>query len=199
MMPRPLLKLLRWVRSLDRTYKGATIDIVSKDHIDAARSLSVTRDHKIWERSQVYDYRFSHPDIVKFWRSFHKQMESRNIPVRAFEFTRSPERQEQLFNQGRSKARSGQSPHQIHTFRFETHKMVSGQKIKQVYFQDYSAAVDVIHALRGWELTKKEWDVIGIIGKEVARKRKIEIEWGGDWHFYDPAHWQLKKWKQLLQ
>jgi hypothetical protein len=74
MMPRPLLKLFRWVRSLDRTYKGATIDIISKDHIDAARSLSVTRDNKIWDRSRVYEYRFSHPQIVDFWRSFHKKM-----------------------------------------------------------------------------------------------------------------------------
>ena len=64
--------------------------------------------------------------------------------------------------------------------------------------KDYSAAVDIIHATRGWNLTKKEWDVVGAIGKELARKRNIDIEWGGDWKFYDPAHWQIKSWKTLL-
>jgi hypothetical protein len=65
--------------------------------------------------------------------------------------------------------------------------------------------VDIIHASRAWNLTKKEWDVLGSIGKEIARKRNLKMEWGGDWDgregrpkFYDPAHWQIKNWRDLL-
>ena len=58
--------------------------------------------------------------------------------------------------------------------------------------------MDIVHASRAWNLTKKEWDVLGSIGKEIARKRNLKMEWGGDWKFYDPAHWQIKDWRDQL-
>lgn len=200
---RPLLKLLRWVRLFDRIHKGPKSEFVSTDHIEAARSLAdPDASEALWLRIEASknDYRYSHPDIVIFWKAMFKHMKARGIPVRAFEFTRSTERQNELFDTGRSKARAGQSPHQIHTFKFKTHRWCFESKSQKEdeFVQDYSAAVDIIHATRGWNLTKKEWDVVGAIGKEIARKRNIDIEWGGDWQFYDPAHWQLKSWKTLL-
>jgi hypothetical protein len=57
-------------------------------------------------------------------------------------------------------------------------------------------AVDIISATKAWDLSKKQWDVIGCIGKEIARKRNLKIDWGGDWDFWDPAHWQIADWRK---
>ena len=100
-----------------------------------------------------------------------KACSARNIPVLAFEMLRDEQRQNELHAQGRSKAKGGNSPHQ------------------------YGCAVDIVHATRYWNLSKKEWDIVGSIGKEIARKRNLKLDWGGDWNFYDPAHWQLTNWR----
>jgi hypothetical protein len=60
-------------------------------------------------------------------------------------------------------------------------------------------AVDIIHATRAWNLSKKEWDCIGAIGKEIARKRNIKLDWGGEWNFYDPAHWEIDEWQTKVK
>lgn len=146
-------------------------EFLSKDHVEAARSLVVPNYKRFYK---AYDFEGVHPDIKEFWRAMEIQMTKRNIPIWAFEFMRTKKRQNELYKNGRSKAKAGKSPHQ------------------------YGMAVDIVHATRAWNLTKKEWDVIGQIGHEIARMRKLNIEWGGDWQFYDPAHWQIKKWRDLL-
>lgn len=170
---RPLLRFLRLVRVLDRINrnKNSKDEFFSKDHVEAARTLATTKYKSV---TKAYDYDGVHPDIIEFWKAFDKHCKKRNIPLWAFEFVRSKKRQDALQAKGRSKARGGQSPHQ------------------------YGMAVDIVHASRAWNLTKKEWDVLGSIGKEIARKRNLKMEWGGDWKFYDPAHWQIKNWRDLL-
>jgi hypothetical protein len=116
-----------------------------------------------------------HPDMLEFYRKFYKALLGYNIPMYAFEFYRSPERQERLYQKGVSKARAGSSPHQ------------------------YGCAVDVVHSNRYWDLSRKEWAVVGAIGKEVARKMGLQLEWGGDWSFWDPAHWQLADWRDYKE
>lgn len=88
-----------------------------------------------------------------------------------FYFVRTHDEQDRLYAKGVTKAKGGESPH------------------------NYGCAVDQVHYSRYWDLTKKEWAVIGLIGKEVARRRNIKIVWGGDWGFYDPAHWELRDWR----
>lgn len=116
----------------------------------------------------------SHPQIVEFYVRLQKELKKRGYPFYAFEFVRSDERQRTLKARGVSRAGPGQSPH------------------------NHGCAVDLIHLTRLWDLTEKEWAVIGVIGKEVARKAKIPIVWGGDWGFYDPAHWELEHWRDLV-
>lgn len=170
---RPLLSFLRWVRFLDRIQylKG----LAHKKHTDAAIDLVDVNAHKnihvVIDQSEN-EYMWVHPDIVDFWKAMHKECKARRIPIKAFEFLRTRERQDELHAQGRSNARAGQSPHQ------------------------YGLAVDIISATKAWDLSKKQWDVIGSIGKEIARKRNIKLEWGGDWEFWDPAHWQIADWKK---
>jgi hypothetical protein len=145
-------------------------------HIEAARGLiDLDTIRSVKYRARVVKERTetSHPAIVEFYRRFQKELEARGFPFVATEFFRDGPRQMDLYESGRSRAKPGQSAH------------------------NWGAAVDVVHYGRWWDLDPKEWAIIGAIGKEVARKAKIKVEWGGDWNFYDPAHWQLKNWKAI--
>lgn len=115
----------------------------------------------------------AHQDIVAFYNRFNRELRKRGYPFYAFEFVRSHERQRKLYEKGVTKARPGKSPH------------------------NHGMAVDIVHYGRYWDLTKKEWDFIGAIGKEVARKMNLRITWGGDWSFWDPAHWELTDWRLM--
>lgn len=114
----------------------------------------------------------THPLIIDFYKALQKELQKRGYPFYAFYFYRSDALQARLKAQGVTKAGPGQSPH------------------------NHGCAVDVVHATRFWDLTRKEWAIIGAIGKEVARRRKIKLVWGGDWKFYDPAHWELENWRE---
>lgn len=76
-----------------------------------------------------------------------------------------------LFRKGNSKAKWGSSPHNC------------------------GMAVDLVHGVYAWEIPKLCWSMLGHIGKEVAAQQGVKITWGGDWDFYDPAHWELSDWK----
>lgn len=121
------------------------------------------------ERASRYG---SHPDLVKFEAKFRKELNKKGIPMYPHCFLRDDHTQARLKAQGRSKAGPGQSPH------------------------NWGCAVDIVHSSRHWNLTEKEWAMIGAIGKEVARKMNLRITWGGDWEgFWDPAHWELADWR----
>ncbi|WP_195822667.1 M15 family metallopeptidase [Roseobacter sp. MH60115] len=121
----------------------------------------------------------AHPLIVEFYRKFHKELEARGFSFYAHCFVRDAATQRAIYRRGNSKAPPGSSPH------------------------NYGLAVDIVHSLYHWELdddpqmAERKWRLIGVIGKEVARKANIPIEWGGDWSFWDPAHWQLKDWRKI--
>ncbi len=168
------------MRFLDRIqyWKG----LAHKKHADAALDLIEENAHKnihvVIDQSEN-EYMWVHPQIVEFWKAMHKECKARRIPIKAFEFLRTKERQDELYVKGHTKAKAGQSPHQ------------------------YGLAVDIISATKAWNLSKKQWEIIGTIGKEIARKRNIKLTWGGDWDgndgrpdFWDPAHWQLSDWKK---
>lgn len=58
------------------------------------------------------------------------------------------------------------------------------------------AAVDVVHGRYHWMLTNGEWAYLGRLGKDIARRSGIAVTWGGDWSFYDPAHWEINGWRE---
>lgn len=121
------------------------------------------------------DRALTHDHIIRFYLSFYQELEKHGIPFYGFYFHRSHALQDKLYAKGRSKAKGGQSPH------------------------NYGLAVDMVHSTRYWDLSRDEWAMIGTIGKEVARRLNIKVTWGGDWQFYDPAHWQLSNWKDLVE
>lgn len=110
--------------------------------------------------------------IYEFVTAMRDEFRRRQVPMFAITVYRGEADQNRAFANGNSKARFGQSPH------------------------NYKMAVDFVHFQRMWQLTRKEWEIIGLIGKEVARRKNIKITWGGDWRFWDPAHWELADWKK---
>lgn len=149
--------------------------VVPSTHQQAATSLvDRSRVMSIAHRNQLLKVSSdgAHPDIVDFARAFLKELDARGMPFFPHCYVRSAQEQDRLFKAGVTKARAGQSPH------------------------NHGLAVDIVHDGKYWDLSGKQWAVVGMIGKEVARRRNIKIEWGGDWRFYDPAHWQLADWKK---
>lgn len=67
-------------------------------------------------------------------------------------------------------------------------------------------AVDIVHGRFAWDLTRREWNAIGAVGKrlwdaymqKLPSEQRLEIEWGGDWsNPWDPAHWEIKGFQKL--
>lgn len=112
-------------------------------------------------------------EILEFERTFVKRANRLGIPLFAHCVNRGSEEQNRLFSDGRSKARAGESPH------------------------NFGAAVDIIHGTKGWQLTRRQWAILGHIGKELAGGSGYRVKWGGDWEFYDPAHWELSLWRDI--
>lgn len=115
----------------------------------------------------------AHKSILTFSNKLVKELAARDVPFFAHVYYRGREAQEAAKSQGNSKASFGKSPH------------------------NFGCAVDLIHGVRAWKLSEKEWQLVGAIGKDVARRANLKIVWGGDWKFYDPAHWELRDWREV--
>jgi len=122
----------------------------------------------------------AHPEILRFTDLMMDRMDKVGIPVWPHAIVRSLEAQKQLKHDGFSRAGAGRSPH------------------------NFGLAVDLVHSIYAWDMSPEEWSFFGAIGKELAKQRTIAIQWGGDWPplvrdvGWDPAHWQIKGWKQLM-
>ena len=118
----------------------------------------------------------AHPDILEFEKRFIARLRKQhNVPMFAHCVWRDESEQARLYVQGYSKARFGESAH------------------------NYGMAADLIHSTMAWNLDPKSWGVLGHIGKEISVQSGIAITWGGDWKFFDPAHWELEDWQTLVR
>lgn len=121
------------------------------------------------------DRSYIHSEIEEFTRKFIAKLKANGMPFYAHCIFRSPDKQHDLFEKGYTKAQAGFSPHQ------------------------YSMAVDIVHSQFHWELpSRKCWELIGYMGQEVAYSAGIDIVWGGNWKFWDPAHWELADWQYKI-
>ncbi|PSJ59007.1 hypothetical protein C7I85_18865 [Mesorhizobium soli] len=111
--------------------------------------------------------------MLEFERVFLKRLQKLRVPMFTHCFWRGQADQTARFVDGKSKAKWGQNPH------------------------NFGCAIDVIHARKAWALTREQWALLGHIGKEVSVQISVPVVWGGDWSFYDPAHWELKNWREL--
>lgn len=121
----------------------------------------------------------AHPDIVEFSDVLIRRLRVLHVPMFPYCFVRSSDEQDALYDAGFSKAVGGRSPH------------------------NYGMAVDVVHGTKAWDLTERQWGIIGHIGKEIAVQRGFKLVWGGTDHpgdkfGWDPAHWELADWRNLV-
>lgn len=103
-----------------------------------------------------------------------RRMKKLGVPMFAHTVVRTYEQQLAEFQQGDSKdsPKDGLWPHK-------------------------GTAIDYVHSTKAWGLSDKQWQMIGHIGKEVAKAQGVALTWGGDWKFYDPAHWEITGWKAI--
>ncbi len=118
------------------------------------------------------------PRILEFSDKMVKRCAGLGIPVFPLCIVRTEEEQQSAYARGvsRDSPSDGLWPHRF-------------------------AAVDIIHGTRGYMDADNHvphgWDVLGHIGKEVASSMSLKVVWGGDWNFYDPAHFELEGWKAM--
>lgn len=111
------------------------------------------------------------PGILAFERAMVRRMARLGVPMFAHCVVRDAATQARLYVQGHSRATFGKSPH------------------------NFGMAADIVHSVRAWDVSRAGWEIIGHIGKEVASQLSLPIVWGGDWRFFDPAHWELRDWR----
>jgi hypothetical protein len=127
---------------------------------------------KYSEQQMRADRDGAHPEIIEFGRLLVKRMRRLDVPMFESTMWRTMDDQQAAYVMGHSSAKPGQSAH------------------------NYGCAVDVIHGVKGWDLTRQEWSIIGHVGKELAAQRGFKLTWGGDWKRpWDPAHWELTEWR----
>lgn len=112
------------------------------------------------------------PQLLLFERLLVRKMQNIGVPMFCSEARRSHERQAEVFRQGHSKIKKN-GPHTL------------------------GYAVDIIHGIRGWDIPEKAWALVGHVGKEICQSEGLTLRWGGDWKFYDPAHWERSDWERL--
>lgn len=129
-----------------------------------------TAEHVLLQHERA-DWQHVRPDVRRFYGQFYWALRRRGIPMWAHTAWRTAEEQAALVSAGRSQTPPPVAAH------------VQG------------AAVDVVHSRFAWSLSRDEWRLVGKIGKAVAARQGIDIVWGGDWDFYDPAHWEIRGWR----
>lgn len=147
-------------------------------YADALRGI-VDRQFCFSQKYQEQQHRAeragAQPELLDFERKLIKRMFKLGVPMFGHAVVRTAAEQDGLYVRGVTKARAGDSPH------------------------NYGCATDIIHGTKAWNLTRAQWALVGHVGKEVAAQAGIDVTWGGDWKFYDPAHWELTKWREVRQ
>lgn len=147
-----------------------------KDMQDRKMLQSKTYQEQQWRAMRIG----VHPRVVRHGQLLVAKMAQYGVPMFISEYLRSNERQQQLYLDGHSKAKAGKGPH------------------------PYGLAHDCVHSVAGWGLTPKQWEFVGHVGKGLVTAYALHIDWGGDWPpikdrvGWDPAHWQLRQWKQVM-
>lgn len=128
-------------------------------------------------RHEFADWQHTDPDIQAFAAYFVKYFRTRGVPVYVHSAFRTRQEQEALVAKGRSRASWPRAPH------------CQGK------------AVDLVHGRFHWGdmMTRDDWTHFGDVGKMIADRLGIDITWGGDWDFYDPAHWELTNWRDDIR
>lgn len=155
------------------------IEFTAPKRLAFPSAISSTTALKQHERA---DWQQTDPRIQLFAATLIEVCRKRNIPMFVHSAFRTKAEQDKHFANGTSKVKWPNAAH------------CQGK------------AVDIVHGVYAWELTRQEWSLVGKLGKDVLHrlnaarlvKDRFELEWGGDWSFYDPAHWEIKGWRNNI-
>ena len=156
-------------------FTHAISDIAAHRGLDRLRAKHVMSSEMMLRYHNRADWQQTQKDIRRFAAAYVEAARKYNVPLYVHSAFRTQQEQETLFRKGRSKAVYPRAAH------------------------CQGAAVDIVHGLFHWDLTSGEWERLGMLGHDVARKLSIDITWGGNWSFYDPAHWELNGWQNLIR
>lgn len=146
-----------------------------KDAVRALADADFCASSRYQEQQWRANRHGAHVDILDFERLFIRKARKLHIPVFAHCVMRTPEEQIRLHKEGRTKVLPPDATH-VHGF-----------------------AVDLIHGIKAWNMNHAEWQLMGHIGHECAKSLGIKLQWGGDWKFFDPAHWELDDWRHYRE
>lgn len=142
--------------------------------LKALRNLPFLKSPKWAEQQQRANRKGAHTDLLDFEKAMIKRMAKLGVPMFCHTLRRDKAAQNAVYVLGHSKAKWGASAH------------------------NYACAVDIVHSVKAWNLTRTEWALVGHIGKEVALSLGVKLVWGGDWKSpWDPAHWEIADWRAL--
>lgn len=140
--------------------------------LDRLRQWAISTDGtKTVEKKQ--SVRLSHVDGPMYYlaQQIVKRMGKAGYPSKIYEHFRTPERQWELFNKGRSKAGPWQSPHQ------------------------FGEACDIAHKSLAWNAPPEYWETLAKVVRVVASEYNVNLVHGHHWKFVDSAHVELADWR----
>lgn len=125
-----------------------------------------------WNRA---DWNYADPRLMVWAAMFQADAKKRGIPLYVHSCLRDKLTQNDLKAKGRSKASYPQSAHNI------------------------GEAVDIVHGTLHWDMSPQEWKTLYALGSltldrlnaTLKKENKLSLAWGGNWSFYDPAHWEV--------
>lgn len=138
-----------------------------RDALRYLRSRTFTRSSRYRAQQWKADRRGADPKLLEWEAAFIRRLEKLDIPVFAPVVFRSERVQQRLYVTGKSDQQPGES------------------------LFNHGLAIQIVHAQHGRNLPKLCWDLLGHLGKEVARQTGIDMEWQGDKPGGDPAEWVL--------
>lgn len=133
-------------------------------------------------QQQRADWSFADRRLMAWAAIFQDMARKRSIPLYVHTCLRTEAEQNALVKAGNSKAKYPNSAHNI------------------------AEAVDIVHGVFQWNMEPEEWKFLNVLGnlaldrvnRQLAASNKLILEWGGNWSFYDPAHWEIKDYRQRV-
>lgn len=135
-------------------------------------------------QSHRADWAYADPRLMRWAALFIEYARKRGIPLYVHCALRSESFQNALKAQGRSFAAYPRSAHNI------------------------GEAVDIVHSVFHWELSKQEWLYLNALGNLALERvnstlkasEKLSLTWGGDFRsLYDPAHWEISDYRKRIR
>lgn len=166
-------------RFLDDPVDGPTWDVPKR--LSAPHFILSDGHMRQWDRA---DWQYADQRLMRWSAVLIELARKRGIPLYVHCCFRSEEEQRKVNSGGHSKAAYPRSPHNT------------------------AQAVDIVHGVYHWALTRDEWRFIHLLGlraldlvnRDLKKADKLDLTWGGDFKsLWDPAHWEVTDYRARIE